>query len=156
MRHSTASLGIIGGFELMLIFTLKIKLGSGIYCSNDWECDIEIPENFILEDFHLFLQDLLSFDNDHMYEFYIANSVRGVPLSRFECDDKMIDEINISDFILKAKGKKAFYLFDYGDSWLFQISKSRKKPFQATTGIKYPRVISETGVKPEQYPEWEE
>ncbi len=41
-----------------------------------------------------------------MYEFYIANSVRGIPISRFECDDEYIDKINISDFILKAKGKR--------------------------------------------------
>jgi hypothetical protein len=91
-----------------------------------------------------------------MYEFYIANSVRGVPISRFECDDEVNEEINISDFILKAKGKKAFYLFDYGDSWLFQISNSRKKSFQGITDTEYPRVISEIGIKPVQYPEWDE
>jgi hypothetical protein len=91
-----------------------------------------------------------------MYEFYIANSERGVRIARFECDDKQIEETSISDFILKSKGKKAFYFFDYVDSWLFRISNSHKKPFQPVADIEYPRVISEVGVKPEQYPVWED
>jgi len=139
-----------------MIFTIKIKLLRGIYASDDWGCSIETPADFSLEDFHLVLQDVLAFDDDHMYEFYIANSERCVPVARFECDDDPIEETTISEFILKSKGKKAFYFFDYGDSWLFQISNSRKKPFQPVDDIEYPRVIVETGTKPLQYPEWEE
>ena len=139
-----------------MIFTVKIKLVHGIYASDDWECNIEIPADFTLEDFHLVLQELLAFDDDHMYEFYISNSERGVPIARFECDDEQIEKTSINDLILKSKGKKAFYFFDYGDSWLFRIANSRKKPFQPVAGTEYPRVISEVGVKPEQYPSWEE
>ena len=51
---------------------------------------------------------------------------------------------------------KLFYLFDFGDSWLFKISKSRKKEFEPVKGIKYPRVVKEEGEKPEQYPDWDE
>lgn len=47
-------------------------------------------------------------------------------------------------------------MFDYGDSWLFQISKSRKKPFNEMPNILYPRVLLESGVKPEQYPSWDD
>ncbi|NMR26289.1 hypothetical protein HH219_12220 [Pseudoalteromonas sp. NEC-BIFX-2020_015] len=139
-----------------MILTVKIKLVYGIYASDDWKCDIEIPSDLTLDDFHLVLQDLLNFDDDHMYEFYIANSERGVPITRFECDDEQIEETSISEFMLKSKGKKAFYFFDYGDSWLFQIANSRKKPFQPVAGAEYPRVISEVGVKPEQYPDCED
>ena len=139
-----------------MIHTIKIKLINGVYASDDWECSIEIPSSFNLDDFHLVLQDLLDFDDDHMYEFYIANSERGIPIARFECDDEKIEEISVSDFVLRSKSKKAFYFFDYGDSWLFRISNSRKKPFQPIDDIEYPRIISEIGVKPEQYPTWEE
>ena len=139
-----------------MIYTIKIKLISGLCASDDWECNIEIPSNLNLADFHLVLQDLLAFDDDHMYAFYIANSERGIPIDRFECDNEKIEEISVSDFVISSKGKKAFYFFDYGDSWLFRISNSRKKPFQPIAGIEYPRVISEIGVKPEQYPTWEE
>lgn len=137
-----------------MIFTVRIKLVHGIYASNNWECNIEIPSDFSLDDFHLVLQDLLAFDEEHMYEFYIAKSDRGIPVACFECDTEEIENTTISDFVLKAKGKKAFYLFDYGDRWLFRISNSRKKPFQPVANIEYPRVISKVGVKPKQYPNW--
>jgi hypothetical protein len=52
-------------------------------------------------------------------------------------------------------GYKIYYLFDFGDSWLFQIKKSRKK-LQNENGVKYPRVVKSAGVNPEQYPEYEE
>lgn len=47
-------------------------------------------------------------------------------------------------------------MFDYGDSWLFQISKSRKRSFEASQNVQYPRLTIEVGVKPEQYPDWDE
>jgi hypothetical protein len=138
-----------------MIFTIKIKLIYGILISKDWECIIEVPSDFSLEDLHFIIQDAVGFDDDHMYEFNIANTPRSAPINRFECDDD-IQALSISEFIDKSKGKKAFYLFDYGDSWLFQISKSRKKPFHKIVDIKYPRVILETGAKPEQYPNFDE
>ena len=51
------------------------------------------------------------------------------------------------------KDRKLFYLFDYGDDWIFQIARTRNKPFEAEPGVDYPRLISESGEKPPQYPE---
>jgi len=54
------------------------------------------------------------------------------------------------------KNRKLFYLFDYGDSWLFKISKSRKKPHDPEKRKKYPRIIEVKGKTPKQYPvEWD-
>lgn len=139
-----------------MIFTIKIKLVRGICVSDSWECNIEIPSDFDLIDVHEYLQTLLNFDDDHMFEFYIASSERGKKTAVFECDDKLIEKTSISEFITRAKGKKAFYLFDYGDNWLFQISNSRKKPFSPASDVEYPRVLSEAGTKPEQYPDWDD
>jgi hypothetical protein len=46
------------------------------------------------------------------------------------------------------------YLFDFGDSWVFQINKSRHKDNVAQSGIKYPRVIAAKGKNSVQYPVW--
>ena len=51
------------------------------------------------------------------------------------------------------KDRRLFYQFDYGDNWIFQISRARNKPFAAEPGTEYPRLIGETGEKPPQYPE---
>ena len=48
-----------------------------------------------------------------------------------------------------------YYHFDFGDSWLFEIKKSRKKK-EENKQDKYPRIIKSSGVNPEQYPEYEE
>ena len=51
---------------------------------------------------------------------------------------------------------KLFYLFDYRDSWLFRILKSRKKPYEPDINIRYPKLLSSNGITQEQYPEYDE
>lgn len=42
-------------------------------------------------------------------------------------------------------------MFDYGDSWYFCVSKSRKKPTVPEEDISYPRIIDSIGPNPDQY-----
>ncbi|WP_175573134.1 hypothetical protein [Thalassotalea sp. PP2-459] len=121
-----------------------------------WGCSIELPSDFSLEEVHLAIQNALEFDDDHMYEFSISNSIRGKNVSEYTCDSDEIYKTTIENILESSKGKKIYYLFDYGDNWVFQISRSRKKPFTAELDTFYPRVIDESGVKPIQYPDWEE
>ena len=57
--------------------------------------------------------------------------------------------------IYPITGYKLYYLFDFGDSWLFEIKKSRKKIVEEKNK-KYPIIVESTGVDPEQYPDYEE
>lgn len=139
-----------------MIQTINISMVHRMYAGGDWSCVIEIPADHSLEDLHDAIQDAVEFDNDHMYEFYIANSYRGKKLHRYDCDDDIIVDTTVAQVFEAAIGKKVFYMFDYGDSWLFQLTKSRKKPHVAEAGITYPRVIAEQGTKPDQYPDWDE
>jgi len=47
-------------------------------------------------------------------------------------------------------GFKLYYLFDYGDNWLFQIKKLRKRIVEDVK-IKYPRIVTSIGINPKQY-----
>jgi len=49
--------------------------------------------------------------------------------------------------------RRLFYLFDYGDNWIFQISRARNKPFEPEPGSEWPLLIGEHGERPPQYPE---
>jgi hypothetical protein len=49
--------------------------------------------------------------------------------------------------------RRLFYRFDYGDNWIFQISRARNKPFEPEPGTEWPRLIGERGERPLQYPE---
>jgi hypothetical protein len=139
-----------------MIQTLNLKLLDGMYAENQWECSIEIPTDFSLEELHLTIQDVLEFDNDHMYGFVIAKNPYARKSIRYDCDDDAIFQTTIEKVLEEAKGQKMFYIFDYGDNWMFHIAKSRKKPAQPSQDVNYPRIVSENGIKPIQYPDWEE
>ena len=139
-----------------MIYTINLKLLSKAHENEAWSCSIEIPSDFSLEELHLIIQNALEFDDDHLYEYSISNSARGKHVKKIVCDSNEIHETTIESFFNNLDGKKVFYLFDYGDNWLFQLSRSRKKPFLAAVDINYPRVALETGVKPIQYPDWDE
>ncbi|WP_067587680.1 IS1096 element passenger TnpR family protein [Endozoicomonas ascidiicola] len=135
-----------------MIISLNIKLVYGIYYSEDWQCELALEESTTLEALHRTIQRAVDFDDDHMFEFYIARTERSGERQRFECDDSSDMSCQLKDLFPLEKGRKLFYWFDYGDDWKFQISRSRKKPFVPEPGVKYPRVVSEEGVRPVQYP----
>ena len=138
-----------------MILTLTIKLVRG-YNAQTWKTTLEIDESATLEDLHKATQKAVDFDDDHLYEFYIARTERSRERISFDDENEGLYECTLSSVFPLETGKKFFYLFDYGDNWLFQITPSRKKPFSPVAGIKYPRVIAEFGTKPQQYPDWDE
>ena len=140
-----------------MIITLKLEGAYGSFdkASEDWYRMIEIESKSDLEALHLCIQDAVNFDNDHLYEFFIANSVRSSDKRRFDDENQGLWEYSIGDLFPLPKHKKLFYLFDYGDSWYFRITKTRKKMKQKETGVNYPRVVEKVGKNPEQYPDHE-
>ncbi len=117
---------------------------------------METDSETMLDDLHLAIQTAVNFDNDHLYEFYIARTGRSRERIRFNDENDAIYTTDLEDVFPLQKDRKLFYMFDYGDSWLFSIATTRKKPFPAAARTKYPRVISESGEKPEQYPDFDE
>ncbi|PAJ70877.1 hypothetical protein CJF42_25950 [Pseudoalteromonas sp. NBT06-2] len=139
-----------------MIETLKIKLLDGMHANTDWECMLEIPVDHSLDELHQAILNAVGFENDHLFEFAIGNTYYSRSVLRISYDDEKISQETVDSILPQVKGKKLFYMFDYGDSWLFQISKSRKKRFQEKVNTFYPRVSLESGIKPEQYPDWDE
>jgi len=123
-----------------MILTLTIKLAYG-YDEHAWMATLEIDESATLEDLHQAIQKAVDFDDDHLYKFYIAKTVRSRKLISFDDKNKGLYEFILNTIFPLETGKKFFYLFDYGDNWVFQITPSRKNPFPPVDGIKYPRVI---------------
>ncbi|ART81470.1 hypothetical protein CBP31_01495 [Oceanisphaera profunda] len=138
-----------------MIISLSIKLVSGIYAENEWACELEVAENMSLHDLHDVIQDAVDFENDHMYAFFISRQEFGSERIYFDDEHNSLDADLASLFPL-PKGKKLFYWFDFGDDWVFQVSKSRKKPKEPQPGREYPAMLAETGTKPEQYPDYDE
>ena len=139
-----------------MIWVIEIELLFGLHAENEWQVSIEIDSVTTLEDLHYIIQQAVQFDNDHMYKFYISRTERSRDRIRFDDENEQIYNVTLESLYPLKKGKKLYYMFDYGDSWLFKISKSRKNPQQQKKGMRYPRLVNEVGKKPEQYPEWEE
>ena len=134
-----------------MIWTLKICLWAGFCDDISWEAIIEIEPSSSLEDLHFAIQQFAEFDNDHLYEFYTSRNERCRKRVCYSHDNGLVNDTSLEDLYPLNKGDSLFYLFDYGDSWVFKISRSRKKPSEAIPNVKYPKLIEESGNKPIQY-----
>ncbi len=142
------------------LYTLTIELEPYMYDEPEWKRVIEVPEDLDLYDLHLFIQDVIDFDNDHLFEFNVGKNWRKREAVFGEEDEYAFNEREGLDTILNkvyplAAGSKLFYHFDFGDSWMFKIKKGRKKKY-IEKGITYPRMIESEGENLEQYPSWED
>lgn len=139
-----------------MIWIFKVQLLIGAYAQEECIKVIEIDSSSTLEDLHFTIQEAVDFDDDHLYEFYISRTKWSRNRTRFDDENEEIYNLTLENLYPLEKRKQLFYLFDYGDHWLFKISKSRKKPQAPVDGVKYPRIIESIGKNPEQYPDWDE
>ena len=134
-----------------MIMTVKVTLVRGRYCNDEWAANIELDESSTLGDLHEAIQDAVKFDRDHLYCFYQSRTDRsGNREFLDEENGRIFSEPLGAMFPLPAK-QSLFYLFDWGDNWVFKITKSRKRPHAPVKGVTYPRMESELGKKPNQY-----
>ncbi len=141
------------------IYTLSVELESGMYADSSWKRVIEVPEETDLFDLHTYIQKIIDFDNDHLFEFFVGKNLRKRERVFGNDDEYSFDEhegldTKLNEVFPLHKGSKLYYNFDFGDSWLFKIKKSRKKKY-LEEGVKYPRLIESEGENPEQYPNYE-
>jgi hypothetical protein len=132
-----------------MIWTLRIKL---LRCEDGWSADIEIDSAATLDELHYAIQKAVGFDNDHLYAFYIARGERSRNRECFDDDDGRVYSTRLDSLFPLEPRKSLFYLFDFGDKWVFKVTQTRKRPHDPQEGVGYPRVIAEAGTKPVQYP----
>ncbi|MDH3326432.1 MAG: plasmid pRiA4b ORF-3 family protein [Gammaproteobacteria bacterium] len=137
---------------MILTFTIEFP-NSRDDDEEDMMRKIEIESSSTLDDLHLAIQQAIDFDNDHMYEFFVSKNTRSRRKTTYDIDSNDVFDITLDDIYPIEAGNKLFYLFDYGDSWIFKITKTRKTPESAIEGVLYPRVIESIGENPEQYEE---
>lgn len=135
-----------------MIITLKITLIRGVCYTGDWAANIELEESSTLEDLHYAIQEAVDFENDHLYSFFVSRTDRSRRRDYFDDENELIFSTTLSDLFPLPKDRCLFYLFDWRYEWVFKISPTRKRPHEPVQRVKYPRVESESGVKPVQYP----
>lgn len=133
-----------------MIWTLRTKLQD---YEDGWSADIEIDSASTLDQLHYAIQKAVDFENDHLYAFCIARTYRSRAREFFDDDDGRVFTTTLEAMFPLPPRKSLFYLFDFGDEWLFKVTRSQKRPHEPQEGVVYPRVVKEVGDKPEQYPE---
>ncbi|MGQ0835577.1 MAG: IS1096 element passenger TnpR family protein [Gammaproteobacteria bacterium] len=137
------------------IWTLKVKLVSGIHARGPWEATLEIDSSATLEDLHLAIQGAIRFSDDHMYMFHAARTFRSRDRIEFEREDGSLHETTLADLFPLPKDRKLFYWFDFGDDWIFSVGRTLTAPMIADKRREYPRLVSTRGDTLVQYPSWD-
>lgn len=129
------------------IFTLDIKCIAGMYLIEPYEFNIQVPTDWTLADLADCILRTLDFDGDHLSQFCVAASPRG---GKTLLDSGESTVLRLDTVFPLPKHKKLFYLYDFGASWWFQISKKGKLT-AALPSVEYPRLLAEHGTKPLEY-----
>ncbi|HEX9718234.1 MAG TPA: hypothetical protein VGA59_00755, partial [Ramlibacter sp.] len=134
------------------MFTIKATLIHGPYATDKWQGVFEIESESLLEDIHALIQSTLNFDDDHLYEFFIARTESSRARLSFDDENGGLYDTSIDSLFPLPDKKNLYYLFDYGDHWLFKITKATKTAREPSRDEEYPRLIHESGTRPPQYP----
>lgn len=149
------------------VYELRIECVGGAYWENTYWFTVEVPSTISLTGLSSLILSSTKFSNDHGYEFYSGRNHRNKKVSypahsddyfslpEIEDNPFELDTILLKDIYPLPKSCKLYYMFDYGDSWIFEIRKSRKK-IEIIKNRNYPYFKTVTGKSPQQYPDHDE
>ncbi len=126
-------------------------------------CTLEVQRNCSLYDLAEDITNAYAFYFDHCFGYYshedISKATKGYELfydigeEPLEPHFKGVNDTTAQQ-LWKEPGDTWYFLFDYGDNWLFTITLLKivdKRP-----GRTYPILLDTKGEAPEQYPDYEE
>lgn len=137
---------VIPGHEFQPgLHIFKVALGANL-----WR-QISIPGHLTLDILSGAILDAYEFDHDHLDRFTYTDRFgvsRHIYHSYMEEEAVFTDEIQIGDLPL-TPGDTMTYLFDFGDSWQFEVKLDRFDP--PNPEITQPVILETRGEAPEQY-----
>jgi hypothetical protein len=121
------------------VLTLKVALMDS--APEIWR-RLEVLSSMTLGDLHYAIQITMGWTNDHLHEFHIGPSIYGPPspdaalFGRIVIDE---DTVTVGQ-LLKRKGSKLEYVYDFGDNWEHQVRVEGTAAPEP--GVYYPRCIA--------------
>jgi len=111
---------------------------------------IKLSHLHTLLDLHEAIQDAFGFDDDHLYTFFMdAKRYSRNAFQSPNCQERpYVDEVRIGELEL-FEGQRILYLFDYGDSWEFNVILE-KIDTDCPLPLN-PKITEKKGKAPEQY-----
>ena len=137
-----------------MIFRLTIECIDGWHYDHETIRVIEIDENAVLYDLFDIIREANGFGFEHMHVFYLGRSPRNQKVVFGDESEWYDHECRPYDSALREiyplGNLKFYFMYDFGDKWVFQIKKSRKR-IVPEANIKYPRIIDRIGDNPLQH-----
>lgn len=138
------------------VHVFRVTLQSGLFYrfKNLWRT-IAIRGQDTLDDLSRAILRAYTFDNDHLHAFTYTSrfgSQERVMHSYME-EDPATDEVRVGDLPLQV-GHTMEYLFDFGDSWRFDVTLERMEP--PDPKLRSPQLLEAHGDAPPQYSTYEE
>lgn len=135
-------------------FKLKLQL-AGITKPPVWR-EVLVPANFSFSQLHEIIQVVFNWDGSHLWQFeekaYDSDYVVNLPsVDDYDMAHSIFydaDTTSISS-LLKNKGDKLEYLYDFGDDWVVKISLKeiidKKIPYAEVTNFKGDNMVDDIG-----------
>ena len=115
---------------------------------------LEIPAEFTFDDFHNAIQEAFGWWNYHLYEFSKGPFDNGWAVKTpSETDDEMgydvtdAQKTRVFDFLMKKHLTKFVYVYDFGDSWVHDITLEDMNP---KSELDYPICLAGKGACPHE------
>lgn len=115
---------------------------------------IVIPDNFTFNDLHLAIQKSFGWSNYHLYQFERSPFDRGwkvkIPDDMYEDEFGVSEVLNskqtiVSAFIHRMNLKKFVYIYDFGDSWVHDMTLEKTNDEET---IRHPICLEGKGTCP--------
>ena len=137
-----------------MIYRLTVECLDGWHYDHETIRIIDIDENATLDDLYDIIREANGFGFDHAHLFYLGRTPRNKKIifgdsdqyHGFECRSYN----STVNSIFPLGNLKFYFLYDFGDEWVFQIRKSRKR-IKVEVDIEYPRIIQKIGDDPEAH-----
>ncbi len=93
-----------------------------------------VPEGFTFHQLHVAIQCAMNWENQHLYQFAAGGLYQGTRITESLPEDEMdfgfddslnADETYLADYC-NGQSKKLEYEYDFGDSWIHEISVNKK------------------------------
>ena len=130
-------------------YVFRAALGRGLWRS------IAIDGESTLDQLAGAILNAYEFDHDHLYQFSYRDPFGGRQVINHPYMDEgpWASETRVGDVPLPV-GQAMTYLFDFGDSWEFEITLEQVDPAGKTP--RKPVLLDGRGDAPQQYPIWDE
>jgi hypothetical protein len=103
---------------------------------------LEVQSNITLDKLHAVLQIAFAWENSHMHEFQIGSRRFGRPDVEggwAEPGDTESENSTTLSQVMRRKGAKLLYVYDFGDSWEHEVVAEDIVPTEPT--VRYPRCL---------------